>query len=134
MIGKAELIEGLYVLDAVSGVIDFGSFPLAIVANVSKITWHKRLGHFSFKRLDSVKSQPQFNNNGHDLCSVCPLAKQRRLSFISHNHLSKGVFDLIHCDTWGPFHVPTYAGHKYFLTLVDDCMRYTWIFLMRHKS
>ena len=30
--------------------------------------------------------------------------------------------------------MPTQAGYKYFLTIVDDCTRFTWVFLMRHKS
>lgn len=58
-----------------------------------------------------------------------PLAKQRRLSFICHNHLSKCAFDLIQCDIWGQYPVPTYNGH-----LVDDCTRFTWVYLMKHKS
>lgn len=34
----------------------------------------------------------------------------------------------------GPYHVETHDGMKYFLTLVDDCTRWTWIFLLRLKS
>ena len=30
--------------------------------------------------------------------------------------------------------MPTHASYKYFLTIVDDCTRFTWVFLMRHKS
>lgn len=53
---------------------------------------------------------------------------------MSNNQLSKCAFDLIHCDTWGLYHTPTCAGHTFFLTLVDDCTRFTWVFLMKHKS
>ena len=48
--------------------------------------------------------------------------------------MSTSPFDLIHCDVWGPFHLPDFSGHRYFLTLVDDCTRYTWLFLMHQKS
>lgn len=61
------------------------------------------------------------------------MAKQRRLSFPAYNHVSNSIFDLIHCDIWGPFNIPT-AGYKYFFTLVDDCSRFTWVYLMHHKS
>lgn len=37
-------------------------------------------------------------------------------------------------DLWGPYKTPTHDGHKYFLTVVDDLSRYTWIFLLRLKS
>lgn len=42
-------------------------------------------------------------------------------------------FHLIHMDVWGPFSIPTTAGHKYFLTLVDDATRATWLLLMKAK-
>ena len=44
------------------------------------------------------------------------------------------IFDLIHCDVWGPFHTPTYHGKRFFLSLVDDHSRFTWVYLMTHKS
>lgn len=34
----------------------------------------------------------------------------------------------------GPFKLPTHAGYRYFLTLVDDCSRFTWTYLMKNKS
>ena len=43
-------------------------------------------------------------------------------------------FSLIHCDTWGPYRVSTCNGHKYFLTIVDDHTRTTWVYLMKSKS
>ena len=44
------------------------------------------------------------------------------------------TFDLMHCVIWGPYHTPTYGGHKYFLTLVDDNTRFTWRYLVKQKS
>lgn len=43
-------------------------------------------------------------------------------------------FDLVHCDIWGLYHIITVSDYRYFLTLVDDCTRFTWVFLFRHKS
>ena len=73
-------------------------------------------------------------NKVDSVCTVCPLAKQKRLPFISNNNLSSSPFDLLHVDIWGPYHVPTVEGFKYFLTLVDDCSRTTWVYLMKLKS
>ena len=44
------------------------------------------------------------------------------------------MFDLVHCDLWGPFSVPTIEGYKYFLTIVDDYFRCTWVYLLKSKS
>ena len=35
---------------------------------------------------------------------------------------------------FGGAHVTTPAGHKYFLTIVDDCTRATWVYLLCAKS
>lgn len=48
--------------------------------------------------------------------------------------MCSSIFDLIHCDIWGPFYVSTLNGFKYFLTIVDDCSRCTWVYLMKLKS
>lgn len=34
----------------------------------------------------------------------------------------------------GPFHEPTHEGYKYFLTIVDDCTRATWVYLLENKN
>jgi hypothetical protein len=62
------------------------------------------------------------------------LAKQHRLPFQDSNSISKNCFDLIHCDIWGPFSVKSTNGSSYFLTIVDDCTRFTWVYLMHSKS
>ena len=61
------------------------------------------------------------------------MEKQKRLPFVSSNNLSPKSFDLIHIDIWGPFHVSTPAGQKYFLTIVDDSTLVIWVYLLRTK-
>ncbi|WJX75247.1 hypothetical protein P8452_58797 [Trifolium repens] len=41
---------------------------------------------------------------------------------------------MIHVDIWGPLAVTSFNGYSYFLTIVDDHTRHTWIYLMKHKS
>lgn len=65
---------------------------------------------------------------------MCPLAKQKRLSFPSSQSLFESPFDLVHIDIWGPFSTTTHDGYRYFLTLVDDCTRATWLYLLKDKS
>jgi len=35
---------------------------------------------------------------------------------------------------WGPYSLSSIHGHKYFLTIVDDYSRYTWVFPLKQKS
>ena len=98
--------------------------------------WHHRLGHPSISRLNLL-SHVISGLNTHSIsphCNICNLSKMKRLPFPTSVHIFLLPFDLIHCDIWGPFHVPTINSQRYFLTIVDDCTRYTWIFLMKLKS
>jgi IS30 family transposase len=62
------------------------------------------------------------------------LAKQSRLPFGTSTISSTKPFDIIHCDIWGRYRHSSISGANYFLTIVDDYTRFTWIFLMRHKT
>ena len=61
------------------------------------------------------------------------MAKKNCLPFPFNNNLSTFSFDLLHMDVWGPYSTPTLDGYKYFLTIVDDATRATWIYLMKSK-
>ncbi|CAL8991399.1 unnamed protein product [Prunus brigantina] len=71
-----------------------------------------------------------FENN----CDICPMAKQTRLPFPLSSISSNVPFALLHCDIWGPHKIKSHSGARYFLTIVDDYTRCTWLFLMTHKS
>lgn len=49
-------------------------------------------------------------------------------------YILQAPFDLLYCDSWGPHKVPTHSRARFFLTIVDDFTRCTWIFLMQYKS
>jgi len=66
--------------------------------------------------------------------SICSKARQHRLPFPHSQIHSTHIFELIHIDLWGPYHVQTYNGFKYFLTIVDDYSRATWTHLLTTKS
>lgn len=53
---------------------------------------------------------------------------------MSNNNVCANAFDLLHIDIWGPFSDPTLEGYRYFMTIVDDHTRLTWIYLLRTKS
>ena len=103
-IGKGDRVGDLYMMHYNI----LASHPSAIstavvnhVQSVSPILWHNRLGYLSYKKLGLLKDVLCSNvSKAHKAspCYVCPLAKQRRLSFTSNNHVAHSPFDLIHCD------------------------------------
>lgn len=97
--------------------------------------WHQRLGHMSshilnkliFVSIDSM-------NTSLNKCTVCPVAKQTRATFLVSSIKSSTCFDLVHLDIWGPYKIFTFDGNKYFLTVVDDYIRMNWLFLLKNKA
>lgn len=72
--------------------------------------------------------------NKDEPCDICFKAKQTRVSFPVSSSNENELFELIHCDVWGPYSVSSSSGASYFLTIVDDCSRGIWIYLMANKS
>lgn len=141
-IEKGEVEHGLYHLlqgwvsptDLVSNFTQSFHQPPSFSASVinpaiSFDLWHYRLGHISDSRLKHIDDDIVFSNvNSKDNtpCCICPLAKQHRLPFSHSNHHSSAIFDLVHCDLWGPCSVVAHDGSRFSLTLVDDFSRSTW--------
>ena len=100
--------------------------------------WHYRLGHPFSQRLtllnNIVPEIKSCNNTKPFDCHICPLAKQHRFHFTHSSSISLSCFDLVYVDIWGPYSVPSLNGSRYFLTLVDDHNRCTWVYLLKHKS
>ena len=128
MIGLAKQHHGLYHLD-----LNF--LPQALPPQISlcsssvdvpvqkqmndSLLWHFRLGHMSNKMLRVAQhSDHTISVPSDNFCSICPIAKQKKLSFPLSKSRASFVFDLIHIDIWGPYRVPTLSGHQFFLTVV----------------
>ncbi|XP_019192706.1 PREDICTED: uncharacterized protein LOC109186961 [Ipomoea nil] len=103
------------------------------MSSVSTDIWHQRLGYFPVNKMHLLKGV-SLHSNKTLACDVCHLAKHKRSVFPLSTSTTNACFDLIHADIWGPFVVSSMKGEFYFLTLVDDHSRFTWIHLMQHKS
>lgn len=114
--------------------------PQACIApspsQVSMSTWHQRLGHSSFLKMQHiVKHLPVVvkNNSAEFSCTPCNVAKVHRLPFKLSTTTINRPFSLVHNDVWGPFHAST-SGFKYYRLFVDDFTRFTWIYTLHVKS
>ena len=141
MIGLDKQRDGLYYLTTHvmnNSVNTFSSPTKQPTCNltISSIDlWHHRLGHTSSPCLSFIaKNFLNFSVRSNNACHVCPLAKQSRFPFSPNTISSINPFEIIHCDIWGRYRHPSLTSAHYFLTIVDDFTRFTWIFLMRHKN
>ncbi|GJY05612.1 putative RNA-directed DNA polymerase [Tanacetum coccineum] len=97
-------------------------------------TWHKRLRHASKGKLGKINFIKTCTIDFNNFCHSCAKAKHIRTPFPSSCIKTNAPFQLIHCDIWGGYRVPSYTGANYFLTIVDDFSRAVWVFLIKHKS
>lgn len=147
-IGMGEVREGLYHMkheevspSALSDLLSkLNILPSPYVsASVTKNAqnfdiWHYRLGHSSYSIL-RVDDDVHFSKSSNDIpCSICPLAKLRKLPFLVSAHRTEKCFELLHCDIWGPCNEIGSDGSRYFLTIVDDFSRCTWAYMLKLKS
>lgn len=92
MIGMGEMRDGLYIING-------RSCKDITVNQTSSQVWDDRMGHLSFKKFEPLKKLLNYSTSSKNChCSVCHLAKQRRLFFVSSNKLSENCFYFIHCD------------------------------------
>ena len=55
-------------------------------------------------------------------------------SFPRTGDVSDHLFNLVHCNKWGPYSIESHGGHRNFLTIVDDSTRLTRAYLLYSKS
>ncbi|KAK9749069.1 hypothetical protein RND81_02G100300 [Saponaria officinalis] len=95
--------------------------------------WHYRLGHAPLSKLKSLTTL-DIHSHGNEICLTCPMAKLTKTPFPNSQTIAARPFDLIHIDIWGPYKVAYKGKFRYFLTVVDDRSRATWVYLLCHKS
>ncbi|KAJ9563977.1 LOW QUALITY PROTEIN: hypothetical protein OSB04_009137 [Centaurea solstitialis] len=135
---KGVMKGTLYFLEG-STIVGSAAPAHSLVENESDLTrlWHMRLGHVSEKGMVILSKKGLLG--GHKVadlafCEHCIFGKQRRVSFSKAVHTTKSTLDYLHADCWGPSQVPSLGGGRYFLSIIDDYSRMTWVFILKHKS
>lgn len=124
--------DGLYYLDE-------GSDEVALATCMSPtqelMLHHRRLGHLSFAALSRIYPT-LFESCSKDslVCDACELAKHTRGTYPSRGLRSNKPFEIIHSNVWGPCEVHSISGHRWYVTFIDCFSRYTWLYLLKHKS
>lgn len=131
LIGITNIHKGLYLLESyrntsICNSVDSNSYDL----------WHYKLGHLSDIGLKFVSRIFPFITCKSNLepRDSCHNAKQKRLSFPSSHIYNVAPLDLLHANLWGPYSTISLLGQIYFLTLVDDFSRYTWVTFLKTKD
>ena len=127
IIATGSLIDNMFKLDTVSS-------ELANVAKSSEqncMTWHRRLGHASLKKMNLLlQSKYSLDNK----CETCVKGKTSRKPFNNTGTRAKKLLEVIHSDVCGPVNITSYGGARYFVTFIDDYSRKVFVYTMKNKS
>jgi hypothetical protein len=99
--------------------------------------WHARLGHPAHEIVLRVIRDNGLLcstlNNKSSVCDACMRAKARQLPYPISVSRSSAPLDLIFSDVWGPA-IDSFGNNKYYISFIDDYSKFTWVYLLRHKS
>nr|AAK70407.1 pol polyprotein [Citrus x paradisi] len=136
-VGKGYVNDGLFKLNVMTlkPTINNKATSSAYLLESSNI-WHGRLGHVNFnslRKLINMKHIPNFQIDLKHKCKTCVEAKLTRSSFQIIQRNSEPL-DLIHSDICDFKSIQTRGGNKYFITFIDDCTKYCYVYLLKSKD
>jgi hypothetical protein len=67
------------------------------------------------------------------VCDACLRAKAHQLPYPKSTSQSAAPLDLVFFDVWGPA-IDSFCNKRYYVNFIDDYSKFTWIYLLRHKS
>ena len=86
-------------------------------------------------RLDNMSLIPEFDLVKGSKCHACVQSKQPHKPHKAVKKASNvAPLDLIHSDMCEMNDVLTKGGKKYFMTLIDDCIRFCYVCLLKSKD
>lgn len=100
-------------------------------------TWPLLLGHASscgLQHLHSSKAITLNKNKMHAVSEPCQMGKSLFLLFSVSECVYVEPLAKIHCDLWGPLHVMSLQGFKYYAVFIDDHSRFIWFYPLKLKS
>lgn len=142
---KGKLENDLYKLDVNRS--EDGSLTETVLHTMTAIEhselWHMRMGHPSYSKMDSMRTSG--NNPYADyehvgkpdkhFCEACVLSKQHVQPYPTRQaNRATGLLDLVHSDVCGPVSISSLGGARYFITFIDDFLRYGWVHIIQKKS
>nr|GEX50535.1 Pol polyprotein [Tanacetum cinerariifolium] len=135
-VGKGYAMNGMFKLNVMVVKNEINKMHYSAYLIESFNVWHGRLGHLNFnsmRRLIKFNSIPNFHIESKYKCETCVEAKLTRTSFKSVKRKTEPL-DMVHTDMCDLKSLPTKGGNKYFMTFIDDCTKYCYVYLLKSKD
>ena len=100
--------------------------------------WHIRLVHVHYRALplasNVVEGLPKIQEKHEGVCKGCVKGKNTKNTFPSSKSKAKGILEIIHFDVWSLMSSSSLSGYVYYVSLIDDFSRKTWIYFTKNKD
>ena len=98
--------------------------------------WHGRLEYVNFNLLRKLINMKHILNFQIDLKYKCETYVEVKLTRSSFQTSKRNIepLDLIHSDICNFKSIQTRGGNKYFITFIDDCTKYCYVYLLKSKD
>ena len=96
--------------------------------------WYSQLCHINFDcltRLANLNLIPKFNLVKDFKCQVCVQSKQPCKPHKAAEARNLAPLELVHSDLCEMNDELTKGGRRYFMTFIDDCTRYYYVYLLK---
>ena len=101
--------------------------------------WHQRLAHVNLKQLHQlVECSDGIDVQSQSKLSFCEACVQGKCHRQPHYPLktirSKEKLELVHTDICGPMQTQSFGGSRYFITFIDDYLRYCNTYFLKKSQ
>lgn len=131
--GERYLCDGMFKLNVIIVMPNNNNASVYLLESAN--IWHDKLGYVNFdtlRRVINLELIPKCNVDSSNKCEICVESKLTITPFHSVE-ISTTPLDLIHIDICDLKYVQMRGGKKYFITFIDDCTRYCYIYLLKSK-
>nr|GEY90873.1 hypothetical protein [Tanacetum cinerariifolium] len=139
-VGKAYACDGMFKIN-INKITSSAYFPDCNLISSFNIEcsafnlWHNRLAHINYRTIKDMLKQDIISYDGEhkDKCEICFQAKMKRKPFPKVDRQYE-ILVLVRSDICELNRQLTRGGSRYFITFIDDCSRYTYVYLLKSKD
>jgi hypothetical protein len=102
--------------------------------------WHRRLGHLNFDHIvklnneGAMKDRPRISKPNDSICESCQMGKLTRAQFkLKSFTYSEKTLQIDHMDLCGPSQKEGTGGECYFMLVIYDFSKLTWVAFLREN-
>ena len=97
------------------------------------------MGHLNFDNIVKnsqkgvLRTIPKIIKPPNHVCRHCLHGNQTRTIFKIKEHTTSHPLEIIHTDLFGPTRTKSFQGESYFMLLIDNYTRMTWVTFLKDK-